>query len=861
MKKCISLPGYRIILFAAAFFITTMQISAQVTISSKKDVTCHGAKDGSASASVTGGTPPYTYHWTPTGGNGPTASGLSGGDYKIEVTDANNCKASANVTILEPTALSVSISGGGAEVEYCSNQKPPSVTLTASASGGVPPYSYSWPGGSITVNSSGTWSVTVTDKKGCSKTASATTVFTPVLCSQDPNDISGPEGYDTLHWIQKDMVMPFVVRFENDPEFATAPAQKVTINQEVDPNMNIFSFRLGDFGFGDFTFQVPANTTFYSQRLDVRDSLGVFVDVLAGIDIVNNELFWIFESIDPLTGQSPADARIGFLPVNDSIRQQGEGFISYTILPKTTVNSGDTILAQAVIVFDVNESIATNVWKNTIDAIAPTSHVVDNFTTYSDTTSIPIIFNGNDDPNGTGIKSYNLYFSKNNGPYTFYQEFSADTLATFNTTSGYYKFYSIAVDYVGNQEAPKNAPDADINIISNLKYAVEGILAYANFNKTPLHNSLVYLKTPGGDKIDSVSTSNTGFYHIGNIGTGLWVLEGAQCQVPWGGVNATDALMINRAAIQLISLDSIQNLVADVNASNTITATDALLALRRSLGLDNFFDAGDWYYLPDTVMVKGDTLYDHFLYGQCVGDVNRSYQPANAKMFRSVTPVYEGFTEVATKEFIYPLYILNPSRLGALTLTLNYPADQVEIAGITYKGNDILYNDMGGLLRIGWQDLKGENFGEKEMLLGIRMRYTPGLLEESTLQPTLAEPSELADEQAQILWGSQIILPEVKLRKELPGEFALIGNYPNPCDQYTRFQYQIPEPGNVEIRVYNTLGELVKFIQLGDQEAGEYTTELSTSALATGVYQYTLSVKNTKEESSASGRFVIGTRN
>jgi len=836
-----------------------VQATAQVTISNKKDVTCFGAKDGSATASVQGGTPPYKYLWTPSGGTSATASGLSGGDYTVEVTDANNCKAEASVTIEEPGPMSVSIAGSGATVEYCSNQKPPSVTLSASASGGKPPYTYSWPGGSITVNSSGTWPVTATDSKGCSKTNSGTTTFIPVECSQDPNDITGPQGYDTLHWIPKEQVMPFTIRFENDPVFATAPAQRVTVNQKVDTNMNIFSYRMGTFGFGSFVFQVPSNTTFYSQRLDVRDSLGVFVDVLAGIDVINKELFWIFESIDPLTGQPPIDARVGFLPVNDSIFRRGEGFVSYTILPKTTVTSGDTTVAEAVIVFDVNEPIATNIWKNTIDALPPTSKVVDNFTTYSDTTSITINFQGSDDLKGTGIKSYRLYYSKNNGPYTFHEEYDADTIATFNTTSGYYKFFSIAVDFVGNEEPMKTTPDADINIISNLRYSIEGVVSYNNFNTTPLGNSTVFLKDMNALDLDTMVTDSSGFYQFSDIRTGSYILNSA-ITLPWGGVNATDALIINRSAIQMVNLDASQSKVADVNASASVTATDALLALRRSLGLDNAFASGDWYGIPDTVLVMGDSLLNHPVFALCYGDVNRSYQPANVRMFRSVTPVYEGISEISENEFIYPVYILDPAMLGAITLTIAYPSDQVEITGITYKGKDMLYNDLGGILRIGWQDTRGENFAEKEMMLGIKMKQSHGVMSGAVVQPTLTEPSELAGPDASILWGSQVIMPKIHLTKSDPSSFVFIGNYPNPCDQYTRFHFIVPAKGIIEIRVYNSLGELVKTVEAGQKEAGEHQLEIGTADLATGVYQYAFTVRTSEKEFNASGRFIIGAR-
>ena len=92
--------------------------------------------------------------------------------------------------------------------------------------------------------------------------------------------------------------------------------------------------------------------------------MGVWVDVSAGIDIANNQVFWIFQSIDPATGAEPASSQMGFLPINDSL-DHGQGYVSFYITPATSVHTGDTVSAEAIIVFDDNAPIGTNVWTNT----------------------------------------------------------------------------------------------------------------------------------------------------------------------------------------------------------------------------------------------------------------------------------------------------------------------------------------------------------------------------------------------------------------------------------------------------------------------------------------------------------------
>lgn len=281
----------------------------------------------------------------------------------------------------------------------------------------------------------------------------------PILRPVDPNEIVGTTGYDTtIKWVSVNATLPYKILFENDPEFATAPAQKVIIYCPIDTKINPGSLRLGDFGFGSFNFSVPANSSFYTTRLDVRDSLGVFVDITAGLDITNRRAFWIFESIDPATGLAatlPADA--GFLPVNDSITHNGEGYVNFTLQPVSNAQTRDTVSEKASIIFDSNEEILTNNWKNTIDAVAPVS-VLDTLPSVV-SPAFTISWTGQDDNLGVGIKSYDLYVSQNSGPFTLVQANIDSLHYNFVGQPGVaYSFYTRAVDLTGNREAPKSAP-------------------------------------------------------------------------------------------------------------------------------------------------------------------------------------------------------------------------------------------------------------------------------------------------------------------------------------------------------------------------------------------------------------------
>ena len=75
------------------------------------------------------------------------------------------------------------------------------------------------------------------------------------------NDIIGPVGYGAARFIAKSMRMNYKIRFENDPN-ATAPAQRVFIEHTFDSDLNPRTFRVGTFGFGNYTHELEMDRSF-----------------------------------------------------------------------------------------------------------------------------------------------------------------------------------------------------------------------------------------------------------------------------------------------------------------------------------------------------------------------------------------------------------------------------------------------------------------------------------------------------------------------------------------------------------------------------------------------------------------------
>lgn len=150
----------------------TMIIAASNPINSTvatTKVTCADDKNGTATVS-SNGTPPFSYFWFPTGGNGSFANGLGIGNYTITITDSKGCKDTGFAVISGPIPLSQSITINGTSCGLSNG------SAAISQVGGTAPYKFNWsPAGGMAPNatnlSAGAYTVFITDSSGCKDTA------------------------------------------------------------------------------------------------------------------------------------------------------------------------------------------------------------------------------------------------------------------------------------------------------------------------------------------------------------------------------------------------------------------------------------------------------------------------------------------------------------------------------------------------------------------------------------------------------------------------------------------------------------------------------------------------------------------
>ncbi len=89
------------------------------------------------------------------------------------------------------------------------------------------------------------------------------------------------------------------------------------------------------------------------------------------------------------------------------------------------------------------------------------------------------------------------------------------------------------------------------------------------------------------------------------------------------------------------------------------------------------------------------------------------------------------------------------------------------------------------------------------------------------------------------------LLNEVEIG--IPEKFELNQNMPNPFNPSTVISFALPVSGQVELKVYNQLGEVVKILVNGVVEAGRHQVSFDAVSLPSGIYFYTISANGTVE--------------
>ncbi len=397
---------------------------------------------------------------------------------------------------------------------------------------------------------------------------------------------------------------------------------------------------------------------------------------------------------------------------------------------------------------------------------------------------------------------------------------------------------------------------------------ITGTLKYNNLANTPMNNVTLMLNPGGATSI----TDASGNYSFGSLCGGTYTITVTNNNKPVTGINSSDAAQVNFWNAFSFPIEHVRFLAGDATDNFNDNATDALAIqyyfvygtpLQRTLNSGTpwvYWKAGDMIMsnfdpnctLPSIqVTVNGNQIVP--LFGQANGEFNMSFTPGGLKSASSTLQLIAGETrQMGTNmEIDLPVYIKDPSIMGAASIILNFPPELAEVMGVTMKENEgrLDWAVSGNELRIGWNSLIPLEFGAGEMLFNIRLMTTADFSQGDEIRFTLASDplNELAD-------GSFNIIPDAVLEMDVLG-FSTSGipepssasslalkNHPNPFASYTTLTYTLPVDGHVTLRINDILGRNVALLADKWETAGNYSCKLDALPLQPGVYTATLTL-------------------
>ena len=200
---------------------------------------------------------------------------------------------------------------------------------------------------------------------------------------------------------------------------------------------------------------------------------------------------------------------------------------------------------------------------------------------------------------------------------------------------------------------------------------------------------------------------------------------------------------------------------------------------------------------------------------------------------------------IVGEDFVLDVRLADFVAMKGYGLQVQYDASKLEfvqaltdqpLGGSELAGPQVLSDEAGILALVAHGDVVSD--GEVELSLVFRAK--------TEIENTVIEITDSQTYDSEFGFNRLALPVPVQLQTR-PEAFALANNYPNPFNPATTIKYALPQAADVELTVYNVVGQPVRMLVVEHQSAGRYVVEWDATndsghSLASGMYFYRLAV-------------------
>lgn len=304
-------------------------------------------------------------------------------------------------------------------------------------------------------------------------------------------------------------------------------------------------------------------------------------------------------------------------------------------------------------------------------------------------------------------------------------------------------------------------------------------------------------------------------------------------------VDLADVFILLRYLVGLTDLDEYRLISANVNGDDRIDYHDFMTMLIDYYILQIPFPVGDWY-LPDwNFTMTADKATGGPTYASATGQLED--EDPNKEFYHTQLN-YTPIVDVEQTEMVIPVYFNETIETSGVGLVLAYNNDLIEVTRIESVIEGMNYNVNNGEIRIGWADCNNlYKFNADEALINVHIKQKSSNSMDQIERLTLVEGTHILNKSGEKYPYVEFSSPEFNLKSNNIDYVHQEIIYPNPCTTHFNLNIDNPNEENLELLIYNSLGQLVHSESINHSETQK---QVNIQNLDNGVYFYQINYQS-----------------